>query len=382
MTLGAKTDAALDACYQAIVSPDLWPDSLQSLATSIGASCLMFYARNPDPSGHDPRNPGRRFDLLPASREYQGLLEEYIANQWYLNHYRAERGSRLLDSGQSIVLEHDLASDDERKNLSHYNDLYLRFGYPGFAMTGLKANRQLWAVTMLRDRSQGHFQRGDVPLLSALNHHFRRMILFSETLAIREGGAALQAFNVSGTAGFLLGADGCVLRHSRRAEDLLGQGLTIVARHLLAEDVEGNRELGALVHKAVSRELSSAVESGLSVLIPRKERRPLLVEALPTIGMISDAFAATSAILLVFDMEERPRMPEKRLALLFGLTAAEARVASMLVAGKDIPTVAEEARITLETARTHVKQILAKSQTHKQTEFIVLASRLLPGRPR
>lgn len=377
MTFGVRTDAALDACYQAIASPDLWPDSLQRLANSIDVSCMMFYARNPDPSSHDPRSPSRGFDLLPASLEYQRLLEEYIANQWYLNHYRAERGVPLLDSGHPVVLEHDLASDDERKHLSHYNDFYLRFGYPGFAMTGLTANRQRWAVTMLRNRNQGHFQKEDVPLLSALNHHFRRMILFSETLAISEGGAALQAFNISGTAAFLLGADGRVLRHNHRAERLLGYGLTIVARHLIAGDVKGNRDLGALIHKAISRELPSAVDGELSVLIPRRDRRPLLIEAMPTSGMISDAFAATSAIILVFDMEERPRVPEKRLALLFGLTAAEARVASMLIAGKDIPTIAERTKITPETARTHVKAILSKSQTHKQTEFIALASRLM-----
>ncbi|WP_431323149.1 helix-turn-helix transcriptional regulator [Rhizobium sp. YTU87027] len=379
MTLGTRTDAALNDCYQAIVSPDLWPDALQQLAASIDASCLMFYARNPDPNGHDPRNPNRTFDLLPASVEYRGLLEEYIANQWYLNHYRAERGTRLLDNGQSVVLEHDLASDEERKRLSHYNDLYLRFGYPGFAMTGLTANRQRWAVTMLRNNNQGHFQKDDVPLLAALNHHFRRMILFSETLAISEAGAALQAFNASGTAAFLLGSDGCVLRHNQRAERLLGHGLTIVSRHLIAGDIKGNRELGALIRKAVSRGLPSAVEGELSVLIPRSERRPLLVEAMPTSSLISDAFTATSAIILVFDMEERPRMPEKRLALLFGLTPAEARVASMLVAGYDIQTVAERSETTSETARAHVKAILSKSQTHKQTEFIALASRLIPG---
>ncbi|WP_141105740.1 response regulator transcription factor [Rhizobium sp. R693] len=379
MTLGARTDAALDNCYQAIVSPDLWPDALQRLAASINVACLMFYARNPDPSSHDPRNPNRSFELLPASRGYQALLEEYVANQWYLNHYRAERGTRLLDSGQSIVLEHDLASDEERKRLSHYNDLYLRFGFPGFAMTGLSANQQLWAVTMLRNGNQGHFQQDDVPLLATLNHHFRRMILYAESLAVREGAAALQAFDASGTAAFLLGSDGSVLRHNQRAQRLLGDGLLIVSRHLLAADVKGNRELASLIHKATARVLPSAVEGGLSAVIPRGERRPLLAEAMPTTGMIVDAFAATSAIVLVFDMEERPRMPEKRLSLLFGLTPAEARVASMLIAGDDVLTIAERTKITSETARAHVKAILSKSQTHKQSEFVALASRLLPG---
>jgi len=84
-------------------------------------------------------------------------------------------------------------------------------------------------------------------------------------------------------------------------------------------------------------------------------------------------------IILVFDMEERPRMPEKRLALLFGLTPAEARVASMLIAGDGILTIAERTKITSETARAHVKAILSKSQTHKQSEFVALASRLIRG---
>jgi DNA-binding CsgD family transcriptional regulator len=63
---------------------------------------------------------------------------------------------------------------------------------------------------------------------------------------------------------------------------------------------------------------------------------------------------------------------------LYGLTPAEARVANLLLEGLEVREAAERLGITLETARFHLKRVLAKTGTRRQTELLRLMLSL-PG---
>ncbi len=59
-------------------------------------------------------------------------------------------------------------------------------------------------------------------------------------------------------------------------------------------------------------------------------------------------------------------------ASLFGLTRAESRVLAALVSGKGLISAAERLEMAELTARTHLKHILAKTDTHRQAELMRL----------
>ncbi|MGA7220233.1 MAG: helix-turn-helix transcriptional regulator [Candidatus Sulfotelmatobacter sp.] len=59
------------------------------------------------------------------------------------------------------------------------------------------------------------------------------------------------------------------------------------------------------------------------------------------------------------------------LTRLFGLTRGEASLAKHLLAGKSIDEAAAELFISPHTARTHLKRIFMKTDTHRQTELVV-----------
>ncbi len=59
----------------------------------------------------------------------------------------------------------------------------------------------------------------------------------------------------------------------------------------------------------------------------------------------------------------------------YGLTAAEAVVAQLLLRGNSNAVVAERLNISLETARTHVRRLLAKTGTHRQSDLILVLLR-------
>lgn len=65
----------------------------------------------------------------------------------------------------------------------------------------------------------------------------------------------------------------------------------------------------------------------------------------------------------------------------FGLTTAEARLASAIGNGASLDIAADALGISYETARCQLKAIFSKTDTHRQGELVSLISRLIPLRP-
>jgi len=76
-------------------------------------------------------------------------------------------------------------------------------------------------------------------------------------------------------------------------------------------------------------------------------------------------------------------LPEMRvLCGLFDLTPAEARLAREVAVGASMETAAATLGLSIETVRTYLKRVMAKTGTRRQAELAVLLSGLtrLPGR--
>lgn len=54
----------------------------------------------------------------------------------------------------------------------------------------------------------------------------------------------------------------------------------------------------------------------------------------------------------------------------YGLTGTEASLTSLLLQGHALARVAERLGIRLATARSHLKAVLAKTGTHRQSELV------------
>lgn len=69
---------------------------------------------------------------------------------------------------------------------------------------------------------------------------------------------------------------------------------------------------------------------------------------------------------------EAPSVDPGLLQGLFDLTPAEARIAKGIVGGQSLKKVASAHGISGETARSQLKSVLAKTGTHRQSEFVAL----------
>jgi DNA-binding CsgD family transcriptional regulator len=81
-------------------------------------------------------------------------------------------------------------------------------------------------------------------------------------------------------------------------------------------------------------------------------------------------------ILFLFDPEREVRAEPARVAAELGISAREAELAALLASGLELSNVAQRLRISIHTARTHLKAIYAKTGIGSQAE---LARRICMG---
>ena len=85
-------------------------------------------------------------------------------------------------------------------------------------------------------------------------------------------------------------------------------------------------------------------------------------------------------LVSIIDPEAPSMVPVERLMDLFRLTQSEARVARELLGGHDVAEIARRTRSSVNTVRTHLARLMAKTETHRQSELVrVLASLTLLG---
>ena len=79
--------------------------------------------------------------------------------------------------------------------------------------------------------------------------------------------------------------------------------------------------------------------------------------------------------LLLIDPSASAPVSEELLRALFGLTPAESRLARALLGGQTLGDYAEQAKIGIRTARTHLSNVLGKTGARNQIALV----RLLGG---
>lgn len=371
-----EIERALDACYEAVVSPEGWREALDGICSAMDAAAIMFY----------PKNLSDETAPVPCSEAYDAFLPDFLAGGWYENHYRSERGWPMLrGAGRPIALvEHDLATDEERRKLPHYNELYLKHGYPGFAAIGFEIGSEQWAMCALRDHGQGFFSREDAARMAPLAAHFRRMVRLAERFETACVSTSLEAMDRLGRPGAVLSKDGRVCVMNQAAETLMRRSADAFFfrdGRIHATHAESNRGLQALILSMLAPSTAERRDAHtVCVRVERPGRRPVLVEAL-SLGALGMSQSLHAHVVLLFsDPDAAAAAPgqAERLVAAFGLTPSEADLAVRLGEGTELSEAADQQGVTRETARQRLKTVFSKTDTHRQGELVSLLARLGP----
>ena len=379
--------------YEAALEPARWPEALGRMAAhaeaesaaaivvDLSAAAVGFMAV----AGADPR-----------------ALDDYAAHYARLDPWSAFLGGR--PAGRAIVSQ-TVMDDAAFERTEFYSDFLRRYGL-FHAMGGfvVRSGSLAFLAGVLRARDRGGFQPTQLARLKALFPHLGRAARIHRQLAQAGGIAAglTTALDRVPLAAVLSDRTGRVVWMNQLAEALVrrGEGLRVRQGRLEAAVANGTTaELRRLIAAAAiiglhtpRRRLpgvgASAADgngddgaidvnnAGGVLLLPRPwPLKPLTVMVTPMSEPAQPLDIALDlprpeALLLVSDPERAVQLPTDRLTHAFGLTAAEAKLAAALATGSSLTAYAETAQITIGTARWYLKQALAKTGAHRQSELV------------
>jgi DNA-binding CsgD family transcriptional regulator len=347
----------------AVIDPALWADIIGEIGTAVaatGAALLQGDERTPD---------------IPRSAGVEAVFKRYFAEGWHKADIRAERGVPRALAGHSVVFDQDIVTPEEMRQLPYYNDLLGANGLRWFAATTFRAGPALWALSIQRSIREGPFEGDARPALAQLSQRLTEVATLSAAVGRMVLSGAVDTVNAVRKPAVAIDRFGFVLRANAGAEALFGEEIRIKDRRLCVCDAVAARALGALYDRmrAASDLFPLPCEP---IVVRRRHGGPVILRVLPVPPAARGPFLGARALITLTIIVPRTGPQSRLLVGAFGLTPAEARLASIIAEGRDPEHAARELQIATSTARNHLKAIFAKTATRRQSELVALLSRL------
>ena len=257
----------------------------------------------------------------------------------------------------------------------YYNELLRPFDIRWFAGIGFWAGTAGWGLSIQRTARQGPFEPHEVKLMERLIAPLTHVATLSSAVGRRVLTGMTDALALCGIPVLALDRLGAVIAFNGLADALFDSALYVHAHRLKVADRAARRELDDLVQHIRSTP-ENAVVRQRPILVRRPLRSPVLIRVLPVPSTAKEPFLGARA-LLTLTVQEPPRnFDAALLTRVFGLSAAEARLAAQIADGHSLAEVAERSKLSIHTVRNQLKAVFAKAGVGRQSEFVALCSTL------
>ncbi len=307
---------------------------------------------------------------LPTTPSFQEAIDTYIRDGWANHDVRFRGVGHMMRHG--VATDLDFISDDEIKRNPYYQDWLARFGLKWFAGVKIAGLEELWVLSLQRREDTLPFDEEERQCLVDLARGFGNDAVLASAFGFVRADEALAAFDASRKAAFVLDYAGVVAQHNQAADSLLGGAITLRERRLSCRDERSDERLGVAVGKALLPPTRSSYVS-----IERPDDFPLVAHVLPVQGAMHDIFSPCQAIVIVSDPTARAAPSTLALQAIFGLTHAEAKVASKLAAGWDLRAVSDELGTSVRASRSHLRSVFQKTGFRSQPGLVAALLELM-----
>jgi DNA-binding CsgD family transcriptional regulator len=347
------------AFLSAAFDPTLWNVAMDVAAQeSGGVGSILLPVDEPLPA-------------VPSSSSLGEASEYYFEQEWHRRDERY-RGVPALKT-RGIVVDFDFFTNEEIERHPYYREFLGRFGLRWFAGVPIRTPNGTCCLSIQRTIKQGPFSKSQQQRLAQWGSRLSVHATLAHHLGRARVHGAMDLLENLGAPAIILGAFGRVLRVNGSAEQRLCPELQIRNGRLSVADREASDQIANALRRIMESKGARALGP---VAIPRRARRPIILRFIRIDGIDANPFLHASVIALIADTEADARPHAEEFSRLFGLTTAEARLARLLSAGEDLAHAAENLHITGETARSRLKSIYAKTDTHKQGALVALFSRI------
>jgi DNA-binding CsgD family transcriptional regulator len=353
--------------HEAATDATLWPNFLQRYAHAMNVNTAIIQRH--DFAQHHSH-------LVATVGLTQPSTDSYNRHYSRLNVWR-EHSRHLYVLGRAIRDE-AMYPRPLLEKTEFYND-YLLQNSISRSLAGVIARgaEEAFVLTALRGEREDHFSTRDVRAVECLLPHVTRAFLTRERLdTLLAGEAALDSLS-HGVV--LLARDGRIVFCNRVADEVFRSEDGLLRRNERVDVSNSNSQ--AALHRAVEYAMfaGESFTAPKDVGVPRSSgRRPYRLAATP-LRRVLPAFAGMRTpivLLLITDPERHRMMGPDLLSQVYGLTPRESAVALTLAGGLTLEQAAEHLKMRYETARTHLRRVLGKTETTCQAELLQLLERL------
>lgn len=373
-TSAASVDvlALIDAIYEAATAPERWTDFLHLFARACNSAAATMFV-------HD-------FSMLPGDSSGSFLLQQGFdpaCVQSYAEHF-SNVNVWLKDEARfpqgAVVQSGELYPDDALLKTEWHSDWLRPQGlFYAIGSTLVRSDDASVNLTLLRSRAAGEYDNADRKLVKALVPHLQRSLAIHRQFwqVSTAHAAAASVLDEMPHGIVFLGGDGRVLYMNRAAEGLFKKrdGLFLDSKGQCDARIGDERAaLHKLIRAAPRTADRSQVRPGGSMQITRSQGSKLSVLVAPVSRQLPDNLGALAikplTVMIIGDPDTSDRSPSDRLRGLYGLAAAEARLAAALVSGLTLQQYAEANGVTRNTAATQLKSIMTKLGAGRQSDVV------------
>ena len=364
--------------YQASLEPRGWPSVLARICDEVGGVAAALSI------SHTHGAPGRVCAQHGLDPSAVALWEGKYGGSgpWSTAAFELPVGA--------VRTAADIIDPDALRETELYRDFSERWDMRDIIACKIAGDAHSLGAVRVYGRELGDFGEAARERLELLAPHLVRAAsvhtrLGSLNARQRAGAAVLDRLPF---AFFACDADARVLGLNEAAEMLVerGDGLRVCDGRIGAERADQRDELRALIAGAgrapePKAPGCSGTGSGGALAIARGEGHAPLHVLVAPIPCSNDAFALRGgeeepvALLLTSDPEAAPATAERAVARVLGLTPTESRVTAALARGATLREYADEAGVSIGTARWTLKCVLQKTGARRQSQLVALVLR-------
>ncbi len=349
-----------EAFIAAAIDPLRWNEAMEVAARATGSFGAALLPR-----------PELRTPAFPRSETLELVSQAYVKDGWIKRDLRNNALPTLIRVGAAS--DFDFISHDEMLRHPFYQEFLAPQGLRWFASVKVGDGPDLWCLSLQRSIVEGPFTPNELRRLADLSRRLSGAAELARAFGFARAEAALQAFETSGSPAAMMDSNAEVLRLNGSAERLLDADLKIVGRRIVSFDPDATAALDRALHSLIWAVEPEALHPPIP--LRRRGRRPIL--AYPSRAPSGlEAFAQCRGFVAFVDLEARLVVEAADLARAFALTPAEARLASRMFEDDSIETAADKLGVAYETARKILKNVFAKTDTHRQGQLVALMARI------
>jgi DNA-binding CsgD family transcriptional regulator len=272
----------------------------------------------------------------------------------------------------------------EREPLN--SDFYLKWVRPlGFrdviGVLVLKSGKRVAWFSVARSDVQSRFTESDLRQMELLSPHICRALLISDALDLQSIVATRLAETVDhlSTGVLLTEEKGRIAYMNGSAEAILKDSGALKSKdgHLVAVRPHARDALSrALEESSAGRAPSTSGQHAIP--LPDEEGSGLIANVLPLQwrdGRNPLAALPGAAAVIIQNPAEGAPAPIEAIGLLYGLTAAERNVLEHVAASHTPQETADRLGVSVNTVKTHLQKIFAKTNTARQADLVSLVAR-------